>query len=166
MDSRQLGYFREIVDCGSLSGAARRLGIAQPSLSQHVRNLERELGLPLLLRTAKGVVPTEAGRVLHGHALRLAALLAQAAAEVREVERVPSGRVSLALPASVSMALSVPLAETVRVEMPQVRLCVIEAMSGHVRDFVNRGEVDLGLLYDTAGLVDGTARHLLAVEQD
>lgn len=154
MDSRQLGYFREIVECGSLTAAARRLGIAQPSLSQHVRNLEAELGSPLLLRTAKGVVATEAGQVLYGHAVRMTDLLRKAEEDVRRIEAVPAGRVTLGLPASVSMALSVPLAETVRVEMPRVQLCATEAMSGHIKDFVNRGELDIGLLYDLDGLVD------------
>lgn len=161
MDSRQLGYFREIVECGSLTAAARRLGIAQPSLSQHVRNLEEGLGATLLLRTAKGVVATEAGQVLYGFAVKMTKLLQEAEEEVRQTDTVPSGRVTFGLPASVSMALSVPLAETVRVEIPRVQLCAIEAMSGHIKQWVGAGEIDIGLLYDLDGLSDCTSRLLM-----
>lgn len=161
MDSRQLGYFREIVECGSLTAAARRLGIAQPSLSQHVRNLEAHLGATLLMRTAKGVVPTEPGQVLYGFAVRVTDLLREAEGEVRNADAEPTGRVTFGLPASVSMALSVPLAETVRVELPRVQLCAIEAMSGHIKAWVAAGEIDIGLLYDREGLADCTSRLLL-----
>lgn len=161
MDSRQLGYFREIVECGSLTAAARRLGIAQPSLSQHLRNLEADLGATLLLRTVKGVVPTDSGRILYRHAVAMTDLLRQAEQEVRQVEAVPTGRVTFALPASVSMALSVPLAETVRIELPQVRLCAVEAMSGHIKQWVGSGEIDIALLYDVEELSDCTSRPLL-----
>lgn len=164
MDSRQLGYFREIVECGSLTAAARRLAIAQPSLSQHVRNLEGELGAALLLRTAKGVVPTEAGQLLFKYAVKVTELLQQAGEEIRLTEVHPSGRVTFGLPASISMALSVPLAETVRVEMPRVQLCAIEAMSGHIRQWVGAGEIDIGLVYDLEGLSDYTSQLLLHEE--
>ena len=59
MDLRQLKYFVQIVESGSLAKASRQLYIAQPALSQHVAKLEAEVGKPLLIRTAKGVTPTE-----------------------------------------------------------------------------------------------------------
>ncbi len=66
MDFRQLRYFVSIVDCGSLSKAAAKLRIAQPSLSQHVLNLEAELDVQLLNRTSRGVTATPAGsKLLH-----------------------------------------------------------------------------------------------------
>ena len=52
MDVRQLRYFVCIAQLGSLSAASHRLGIAQPSLSQHVKHLEEELGVELLVRTS------------------------------------------------------------------------------------------------------------------
>ena len=52
------------------------------------------------------------------------------------------------------MALSIPLAETVRVEMPRVHFCATEAMSGHIKEWVKSGEIDLALLYDEDGIGD------------
>ena len=164
MDSRHLCYFSQIVDCGSMSAAARALGIAQPSLSQHVKNLETHLGAELLLRTSRGVMPTEAGEVLHRHAKRIAETLRAAEEEVRAAADAPAGRVVFGLPASVSMALSVPLAETTRLELPLVKLCAVEAMSGYIKDWVVNGEVDIGLLYDLDGLTNFQARQLVDEE--
>lgn len=54
VDLRQLRYFVAIVQCGSISRASLQLNIAQPALSLHVRNMEADLGLPLLFRTPAG----------------------------------------------------------------------------------------------------------------
>ena len=55
MDVKQLRYFVCIAEAGSLSGAAQQVNVAQPSLSQHVLSLERELGVKLLERSSRGV---------------------------------------------------------------------------------------------------------------
>ncbi|OQR61621.1 hypothetical protein B6E66_23560 [Streptomyces maremycinicus] len=64
MELRQMRYFVEIVRHGSLSAAAKTLHMSQPPLSSTVASLEKELGVRLLERTGRGVVPTEAGRLL------------------------------------------------------------------------------------------------------
>ncbi|WP_162247102.1 LysR family transcriptional regulator [Rhizobacter sp. Root404] len=79
MDIRQLRYFKAIVECGSVSLAARRLFVAQPALSLHVRTLERELSCKLLERHRAGVNPTAAGLALY----------AEAAAIVERLEAIP-----------------------------------------------------------------------------
>jgi DNA-binding transcriptional LysR family regulator len=77
MNVRQLTCFVAIVEDGSFTGAARRVGIAQPSLSQHIRALEEELGGAVLERHPRGISLTPAGR----------SLLPEARAAVRAVER-------------------------------------------------------------------------------
>lgn len=73
--------------------------------------------------------------------------------EVSLAGRDLAGQVVFGFPSSVSMVLSVPLAETVRLEAPRIRLRAVEAMSGFIRDWLMEGAVDLAILYDTAGLV-------------
>ena len=68
MNLRRLKYFVKIVDVGSLTQAADLLHIAQPALSQQLATLEGEVHQQLLLRTKRGVTPTEAGKVLYRHA--------------------------------------------------------------------------------------------------
>ena len=163
LDSRQLRYFREIIDNGSMSGAARTLGIAQPSLSQLVRNLEETLGVELLIRTARGVLPTEAGMRLYHHACQIENYIEAAREDVVNTGSEPSGRVLFGMPPTISMALSIPMAETIRIEMPKVKFGAIEAMSGHLREWVIKGEIDLALLYDNTNIGD-CANSLLLTE--
>ena len=66
---RQLLYFVTVVQTGSISGAARALGVAQPAVSRQMRCLEATLGLPLLLRSGRGSDLTAAGRRVYRHAL-------------------------------------------------------------------------------------------------
>lgn len=61
MEDRQRKLFIDVVDLGSLSKAAAKHFVTPQSVSQHIRKLEAELGFPLLVRTAQGVSPTEAG---------------------------------------------------------------------------------------------------------
>ena len=68
MNLKQLKYFVQITDSGSLSKAARILHIAQPSLSLQLKNLEEELGVTLLVRHARGVTPTDLGTMLYEQA--------------------------------------------------------------------------------------------------
>ena len=68
MELRQLEYFLEIANTGSINEAARRLNMSQPPLSYQMRQLESELGVRLFERTSKGVVLTEAGKLLYNRA--------------------------------------------------------------------------------------------------
>lgn len=148
MDIKQLRYFVAIVEAGSLSAAAARIGIAQPSLSQHIKTLEDRLGVELLVRTPKGVTATDAGEILTAHARKILTEVELATEEVRLSGAEAHGKVAFGLPSSVSMVLSVPLAETIRQDLPKVSLRAVEAMSGFIRDWLEDGSIDLGILYD------------------
>lgn len=150
MELRQLRYFVAIVQCGSISRAALQLNIAQPALSLHIRNMEADLGLPLLFRTTKGVQPTEAGLILLRHARQVLELLEQAGHEIRGRAAEPAGEVRLGLPSSINQTLGVPLVLAARERYPKVTLRIADAMSGYVLDWLRIGRVDLGLLYHAA----------------
>ncbi len=156
LDIRQLRYFMAIAAEGSLSGAAKRLGMSQPSLSQQLMVLESELGVELLARSSRGVVPTLAGEVLLAHAREVVFAMERTVDAVRQAGRLPQGEMVFGMPSSVSMVLSVPLAETARVELPGVRLRSIDAMSGFIRSWLEDGSINLGILYDPdpAGQLD------------
>jgi DNA-binding transcriptional LysR family regulator len=82
---RHLRYFLAVMEEQHFGRAAERLYMAQPPLSQAIAKLEEELGVDLLLRTSRGVVPTEAGEVF---AERARTILAELDAAVEEVQRV------------------------------------------------------------------------------
>ena len=147
MDLRQLRYFVAIVQCGSITRASFQLNVAQPALSLHIRNMEADLGVPLLFRTPQGVQPTEAGQILNRNAQVILGQFEQAEAEIRGSKGEPTGPVRVGLPSSISQILGVPLIMAARERFPGVRLRVAEAMSGYVLDWLRLGRVDLGLLY-------------------
>ena len=148
MDIRQMRYFVAIAEEGSLSAAAQRVNVAQPSLSQHVISLEKELDVQLLVRSSRGVSLTEAGAVLLEHARGLIAGVQRAQQAVRDAGHEPQGEVTFGLPSSIAMVLSVPLAETVRLDLPKVKLRIIDAMSGFIKTWLEDQSIDLGVLYD------------------
>jgi DNA-binding transcriptional LysR family regulator len=82
MDTKQLAAFCAVVDRGSFSQAAERLGVTQPAVSLQVRSLEKRLGTQLLDRSGRRVEPTEAGRRLYRGAQKLLALEEQLVADV------------------------------------------------------------------------------------
>jgi LysR family nitrogen assimilation transcriptional regulator len=158
MDVRQLRYFGVIAELGSVSAAANRLGVAQPSLSLHVKNLEEELGITLLVRSPRGVILTDAGQILLAHAKSILDAVDVAVADLRNQSSELKGAVTFAIPSSASNVLSVPLCETVQHECPNIMLRTMEAMSGHVQEWLVQGQVDIGILYDIRRV-----KHLRAV---
>ncbi len=156
MDARSLRYFVSIVREGSFSRAAERLHIAQPALSLQMKKLEEELGTTLLHRSARGVTATEAGHRLLHYSTGILHLMDTALEDLRQDASEPIGQVTIALPQSVVMVLTVPLVEAALKTMPRVQLRIVETMSGYIPEWLRAGTVDLGLLFyvaDTPGLV-------------
>ena len=78
MELKQLDYFLGVAESGSFSKAAIRLSVAQPILSRQIKLLESELGVELLYRNGRGVVVSEAGKVLETYARRVVVLVEKA----------------------------------------------------------------------------------------
>ncbi|MGX5841263.1 LysR family transcriptional regulator [Mesorhizobium sp. ArgA1] len=101
MDLNATRMFVAVVQAGSLSAAATRLGTPLATLSRRVRDLERELNVPLLVRSAHGTKLTDAGARLYEHANRgIGALLEAEQAVVRDQARL-KGRLRLSFPPTV-----------------------------------------------------------------
>lgn len=147
MDVRQLRNFVAIVDSGSLSKAAERLHIAQPSLSAQLRGLEDELQTQLLVRSAQGVTPTEAGKALYRHARVVLRQMEQIRQEVREGGGSEAGPVAVGFPTTIASILAVPLFARVREQYPGIRLQIFESMSGYIGELLANGRLDLAMLF-------------------
>lgn len=148
MELRQLRYFVQIVESGSLSRAAEMLRIAQPSLSLQVKSLEEELGIALLVRHPRGVTPTELGMVFCNHARKVLSEVEQAKDVVRSQAASPVGRVSVGLPTSACRGLSLPLVRAVAQRHPRISLHIVEAMTGSLDEWIQMGRLDVALLYN------------------
>ncbi len=147
MDVRQLRYFLEIVEQGSLTRAADRLHVAQPALSLHLKNMEAQLGTRLLNRSRSGVEPTEAGVLLVRRARAILDDLARTEDDIRNLEADPAGIVRIGLPGTISGLISLPLILAARERYPRITLNIAEAMSGFIGDWLSEGRVDIAVLY-------------------
>ncbi len=105
MDDRQRRLFIDVVDLGSLSKAAERHFVSPQSVSQQVRRLEEELGFELLVRTAQGVSPTEAGCLFYEGCKSIDEQMERLLARCREAAGVARGTIRLGSSASYSLAL-------------------------------------------------------------
>ena len=159
MDLRQLRYFAQIVESGSLSKASRCLFIAQPALSQQLAKLEDEVGKPLLQRSSRGVTPTESGLALYHHARFMLRQLDQALSIARQESGVVQGMVSVGLPATTVLAVGLPLMKRIHEKYPGILLNVVEGMSGHIGHMIKLGQLDLAILFsnDVSSKLDATA---------
>jgi LysR family nitrogen assimilation transcriptional regulator len=164
MDLRQLRYFVAIVEHGSFSKAANQLRVAQPALSQHLRHMEEELGITLLHRGTRGVLPTEAGERLLQRAKAILTEFGELRDSVRGEKSSPVGEVRFGIPGTVSELLSVPLIEAAQTRYPTVRIRIAEAMSGYILDWLRRGEIDLAMIYSASNPSGLAVHHVLTEE--
>ena len=147
MELRQLRYFVRVVERGSMSRAAVELEVVQSALSQQIARLEGELATRLLQRSSKGVVPTEAGLAFFQQA-QLALRHADEAVRAAQHSRL-SGSVSVGLAPTTASVLGLPLMLAVRERYPDVRLHMVESLSGHLSAMLNARQLDLAVLFDT-----------------
>lgn len=152
MELRQLRYFVAIVDHGSLSRAALVLHVAQPALTQQLRQLEDELGVRLLHRSAQGVLSTDAGKIFYEHAQAILKQVADARSAVTQSAERPSGSVTLGLPHSISGALALPLLTAARATYPEITLQLTEELTGNLSEQLKSGRVNLAVLFDDGQL--------------
>lgn len=147
MNLQQIETFVHVVESGSFSKAAVLMDTAQPALSRQVRALETELRETLLIRTGRGVVPTEAGlRLLeHGHAIMQRVALAREDLGAQRDE--PVGSITVGLPPSMARRLTRPLIDGFRSSMPRARLVLLEGFSVNIAEWLVSGRVDLALVY-------------------
>ena len=149
MDARKLRYFVTIAELGGFSEAARRLHVAQPALSRHVKELEAVLGVELLVRDPRGVRLTPQGERLRLHALELLERLDALPSLVAAPDGPVEGRVVVGLPTSASAVLAGPLMRRAFERLPGVRVHLIESLSGYLQEWIEAGRVDVAVLYST-----------------
>jgi LysR family transcriptional regulator, nitrogen assimilation regulatory protein len=147
MDFRQLKTFSCVAELGSLSKASDTLRIAQPALSRQIKLLEHELRAELFTRNGRGMVLTEAGRLLLARTSGIVRQIDQIRDDIQSHAGAPSGRVVLGLVPTVSCVLSARLARRTVESYPGISLCIVESYSGHLIEWLHRGEMDLAVIY-------------------
>ncbi|MGE3150839.1 MAG: LysR family transcriptional regulator [Pseudorhodoplanes sp.] len=146
MELRQIRYFISVVRLKSVSKAARSLNMAQPALSRHIQALEFHLRTKLLIRTPRGVVPTEAGNKLATLGESLLGLVDQIREEVETSPERIAGHVVIGMPQSVSAMLAPAVIDHCQQHYPEISLRVTEGLSIFLEEWLNQGKIDIGVM--------------------
>ena len=147
MDFRQLRTFTCVAELGSLSKASDTLRIAQPALSRQIKLLEHELRAELFTRNGRGMVLTDAGRLLLARTSGIVRQVDQIRDDIQSAQGPPSGRVVLGLVPTVSCVLSARFARRCVEKFPGISLRIVESYSGHLIEWLHRGEMDISIIY-------------------
>ncbi|WP_439381504.1 LysR family transcriptional regulator [Amycolatopsis lexingtonensis] len=148
MELKQLLALVTVGDTGSVTKAARLLHVVQPAVSRYIRALEDEVGVPLFERSRQGMTLTPAGEVLAERARRALLELDRARAEIRPDREHVRGIVTIGLLESTVELVAAPLVEALGRRHPGIEVRILSAFSGHLRQWLDDGEVDMSLLYN------------------
>src|SRR5436190_4036601 len=146
MELRALRYLVAVAEELNFTRAAEREHVAQPALSQQIKRLEEEVGLPLVERTTRSVALTGAGEVLVSRARRMLVELEAATAELEALSGVYTGHVTVGVlhtmgPVDVSLVLAL-----FRERHPGVELTVREQSSEELAEMLRHDELELAFL--------------------
>lgn len=156
MNIKQLKYFVGVLKDRSITKAASRLFVAQPALGLQIRKLEEELNVELFVRHSRGVDPTEAGVRLAAHAEALIRQFERARQDMLEYGGEPQGRVTVGLTSGTCSLLASKLIARCQQEYPNINLCLSDALSEQLMEWVADDRIDMTLTYNpdsTPGLI-------------
>jgi DNA-binding transcriptional LysR family regulator len=155
---QQFQYFLAAVERGSVSAAAEACFVSQPALSEQLRRLEQGLGVTLFVRTNRGLVLTDAGRLLVPRAERVVAAARDAEDAVRGAGAILSGTLAFGTFSTAYHHQVGAAVAAFRRQYPGVRLRIVSRNSSEIADAVRRGDIDAGLValpVDDRGLAVG-----------
>jgi DNA-binding transcriptional LysR family regulator len=142
MNLNRLAYFAAVVDTGSFTRAAERLGITKAVVSQQVAQLEQELRTSLLVRTTRRVHPTEAGRLFHARCVMILREAEDAFDELAQAAAEPTGTLRITAPNDYGIAVVIPVVTAFTARYPA---CRVEQTLGDQTVDLASGMVDMAI---------------------
>lgn len=152
MELRVLRYFLAVAQEESISAAAEYLHLTQPTLSRQMRDLEEELGRPLLIRGSRKVELTEAGRLLRKRAREILELADKAQAEVREGDEAVTGELCIGAGETHAMRLMARAVKALREQGHHIRFRIYSGNAEDVTERLDQGLLDFGILIEPVDL--------------
>ncbi|MEV6233105.1 LysR family transcriptional regulator [Saccharopolyspora shandongensis] len=156
MELRHLRYFVAVASERSMSRAAERLHLTQPSLSRQLRQLERDVGITLFERTPTGTTLTPAGVALHQHALLLLRLADASRDAAHSASEHTREVVDIGIPPGLATDWVLETLAALRAEIPHASVTLTEASSTDQLRMVREGRLDLGLVHERPLALRGT----------
>ena len=146
LDLHKLRVFAAVAEHEHYSRAAEAVGISQPALSVHVRDLERYLGLSLFERTGRNVRLTEAGRLVQGYARQILALAVELDEVVDDLRGLRAGQLRIGASTTVGEYLLPEALAAFHRQYPGIGVAVEIANTRRIADRLRHGELHLGLI--------------------
>jgi DNA-binding transcriptional LysR family regulator len=165
MELHQLRYLVAVAEEGSFTRAAAREHVAQPAVSTAIRQLERELGVELLERGRHGARPTEAGRVVLGHAQTALAAVAQARYSADELAGLLRGRVVVGMVVGCTSVVLAELLTDFSRRHPGIDVSLVEGASAALLADLREGVLDLAWVGRAAPPPEGIETAVLYEEE-
>ena len=153
MDIRVLRYFLAAVQAESISGAAQRLHVTQPTLSRQFMDLEEEFGHKIFMRSNRKLRLTPKGELLYERARAIVALCDRTREEMRADEEL-TGEVRIAAGETPALRTLARAIRRLRDEAPKVRCHIVSGAEEEVRSAMHTGLTDFGVFVGTADLLD------------
>lgn len=147
MELRQLEYFLAVCHELNFTRASEKLNISQPSLSQQIKNLEEELGIPLFDRIGKKIAITEAGEILQAHCYRVFHELEQAKAALRDLNGLQRGELRIGSEVTELTPLLSPVILHYKRIYPNINLSVHGKRTEDICKSLLENELDFGVVY-------------------
>ncbi|TCT04422.1 LysR family transcriptional regulator [Paralcaligenes ureilyticus] len=147
---RQIRYFRVIAELKSLSQAAEALGLTQSGISRQLGSLEEHLGVPLFYRTGRGVELTPAGSFLQSQTHTAYETIDNALASIKGHDAATQGKLKIATVHTLSYYFMAEIVAKFLGVRPTTTVSLVARSSPEVVTLVERGDVDLGFVYDSA----------------
>jgi LysR family nitrogen assimilation transcriptional regulator len=149
MNLEQLEVFIHVAELSSFTRASAILGRTQPALSRLVRQLEVDLRQNLLRRNGRGVVLTEAGKVLLEHSKGILHQVDGAKNALKNLQGTLDGNFKIGLAPSVARFATLALVRSFQGQFPQANISVSEGLSSYLAEWLTMGRIDAAILYDT-----------------
>lgn len=146
MDIRSLQYFITIVETGNISGAAKKLHISQPPLSQQIKLLESELGVLLMERGPRNITLTDAGKKLYKYALSITDITNMAVQEISDFSKGHKGVLRIGIASSCSSMLLSILEEHFHPHFPDVTYQLFEKNTFELIDLLEKSIIEIAFL--------------------
>jgi len=146
LNLHKLEVFAAVAQAGSFSGAAQRLLMTQPAVSQHVQDLEASLGTPLFVRGRRGVELTEAGLALLGYTTEIFTLLARAEEAVTSVKHLNAGQVRIGATPGAAVYLLPKWVQSFRSQYPNLSVALRTGITPEIAADLRAGLIDMGFI--------------------
>lgn len=165
LDLHKLEIFLRVVREGSFSKAAETLYMTQPAVSQHIQDLEAQLGTQLFLRERRGVSLTAEGDTLHGYATRILQLMAEAENAITDVRKLANGQLTLGATPGISIYLLPDYIQAFRAQYPQLSVTLQTGITPQIVGELRAGQIELGFVEGELDAVTNAQLGVMALEE-